>query len=159
MADPNDIETFVPTDKELEDFLFKASALLAGTAADFAPRGHSNQLKNSIRAERPLRIAGSLVGIVSSGAVAGKGVLFDYGLFQHDEKLRHFKGYPDQGYQAAGGKRLRIAKNPAFPRVAAYGRGYRRRDTHTKKFATKFMDKSMDEHADRLIKAYADQFN
>jgi len=64
-----------------------AAEEVAEGARDFAPFGHSGQLRAGIDTLKPIQVKGKIKGIIISSAISEDG--YDYAEIQHDAILRH----------------------------------------------------------------------
>ena len=117
--------------KSLKEMVGQFTSLIALESTDFAPRGWTNQLKNSIKSSHVTDDGENMTSFVTAFARGKDGQ--DYAFKQHEQKLGHF--LPDgnklpQGFSSVGeGKDIE----------ARYWSGYRKSRKY--KYPTKYFIK------------------
>jgi hypothetical protein len=123
----------------------QGAEIAAQKAADFAPRGATNQLKHGIETNKAKLQGDKITGFVTSDAVSESG--FHYAWFQHDELLRHFqkpsvtRGLPVGFAEVGQGSSIK----------KRYQSGYRKRKARAPKFRTQYLERGLDAAQDDII--------
>lgn len=128
----------------VNDFMLEVEA----RAKDLAPRGATGTLKDSIIATKAVMRAGQVFGVISAAAFSDRG--FNYARYQHDVVLNHVSPQPllqsFADFGLSGSPFQRYAQGYRAL-VGLFGRG------GTSRYATKFLDKALDELSPKLDEA------
>lgn len=128
--------------------LYDGTILVAGDAAEiYAPKGHTLQLSRGIRALKPVTSTdGVVTGRIISSAKTKAG--YDYAERQHNVSLRHYTeqplrlGFADVGTGRTSRERWRS--------------GYIRLKDSSPKYATEYLNKSLDGRRTQIVQMVAD---
>ena len=131
--------------KEYKNKLELAMEEVAESARDFAPFGHTGQLKSGITPLKVIERDRKLTGIIISSAIDEDGL--EYAGKIHDLKLRHASskdGIADKSY-------IDFSKIPGDYETR-YQSGYEAEKDNSQRYATKYLNRGYEEAKDRVLK-------